>query len=102
MSHLYLFSAGEERVFVAASSWKAARNILRQIPKYKKLRLPEIAGKRIAVNCTAEQGIISIHNVFLKYAWWTCKCGNASFIPLDNGHGCRCTECGRERRLGIW
>lgn len=101
MNHLYAFTIGERRIFVVASSWKAARNLLLKLPQHKGLRLPQLSGKRISKNVTAEIGVVSIDDVFSQMAWWTCKCGNTRFISLDNGTGCRCTECGRERRLSI-
>jgi hypothetical protein len=99
VNHLYFFTVGEETLFVAAPSWKDARNLLLKLPQNKGLRLPQLTGYRVAKSCCAEQGVIPLSVVYSQLAWWECRCGNKSFIALDNGRGCRCASCGRERRL---
>lgn len=97
--HLYTFVIGYDRLFVAESSWKAARNIIVRLPKYKHLSLTEITGKRLAQKCADRAGILSASEAVEQAAWWKCRCGNNSFLLLDDGTSCRCRQCGRESRI---
>lgn len=101
MNSLYVFYVNEKRFFVAAKTWKEARNILVKLPEYKDLQLTEISGYRLSPKATTQCGILTSDYVFSKIPWWTCKCGNRSFIPLDSEDACRCKKCGRETRLNL-
>ena len=98
MNSVYLFHVDDKDYYIAAENWKEARNILVRMPEYKDFPLTDITGRRMNSKCTELSGILSSEYVLEHLAWWTCKCGGNSFIPLDDGSVCRCKRCGREKR----
>jgi len=104
MNNLYCFYiAGQalSEIYVAAPTWKKARNItLKQSHVYKEISsLPEVKGKRILEHCTNRAGIVTMDVLCKEFPWWTCSCGNKSFLVLDSGDMYRCNTCGKEGKI---
>lgn len=101
MNNLYVFDIDAKRFYVAAPNWKAARNILVKDPENKNVPLTDIVGHRVATGAAFDAGIISMTQAYESSAWWRCKCGSQTFVPIDDGRVCRCKECGREMRVPV-
>lgn len=101
MNNLYVFGIDTKCFYIAAPNWKAARNILVKDPENRNVPLTDIVGHRVAVSVTFETGIVQMANVYEAGAWWRCKCGGQTFVPIDDGRVCRCKECGREMRVPV-
>ena len=102
LNSLYVFFVfGKAPIFIAAATWKEARNIAYHKHFSFVERLPEIKGIRMCSKCTNEKGILPIQSVCEYMAWWHCNCGGTSFIAIDAGDFCRCLSCGKEQRIPL-
>ena len=99
MFHLYTFQSPQSRYYVCEKTWKAARNTVLKALGNKKMKITDISGKRLISNCSNVAGIIAPEVALSEMAWWKCRCGSSSFIPINGGRSCRCVQCGAETGL---
>lgn len=116
MNKVYFFqekSGDYGGVYVAASSWKAARNIAitdELICDHVDNPITDVAGHicreayfgkgkgKRKLYLTEFEGILSIQQICdLGLAWWECEeCGRSNFEILNDEQNFKCRDCGLE------
>ena len=100
MNSIYVFHVRSVcTAYIAARSWKTARNIALQLPQFQQYGnvLPQVVGYRIASGCTEKEGEITLKEICKEHPWWECpECSGKVFILLDGTERYRCQSCGYE------
>lgn len=109
MNKIYCFTASEDHgwVYVAAKTWKEARNLAlwdEAIADHME-SLIDVHGHIIKNHTTEASGILSVQEICdAGLAWWNCDgsipdhpeewCGSEDFEIYDNNQAWKCRECG--------